>query len=106
MPLITRSSRIWATAIVVGLVVLLVVADFGYVEWRNWKVETVPLGATEAQVIAIMGEPETVGRGGFTPDCATSITRCYEWNVHNYYQYVCFGSDRRVICRGAYTVWT
>jgi hypothetical protein len=100
------SPRRWATTLFVAIVVLVIAVDIAYLEWRNHKVETVPMGATESEVIAIMGKPAEIGPGIFTPACATPARRCYEWSVHNNFQYVCFGTDGRVACRGSYTVWT
>ena len=96
----------WATILVVAIVVLLLFGDVAYVEWRNHKVETVPIGATESEAIAIMGKPEYIGPGLFTPACATTTPGCYEWSIQSNHQYVCFGPDGRVACRGTYTIWT
>ncbi len=98
------SPSVWATGLVIGLLLFALVTDFGYVEWRNREVETVSIGATEAEVIDIMGTPERDGVAMFTLAC-DAPTRCFEWSVHNNYQYVCFDRNGRVICRGTYTVW-
>lgn len=95
----------WATIFVVAIVALAFIADSAYVEWRNHEVETVPIGATEGEVIAIMGKPDVIGESFFTTACSTTTPRCFEWSVHDNFQYVCFGPDGRVACRGTYTIW-
>jgi hypothetical protein len=100
------SSRMWATIIVMVLVVVLFAADIGYTAWRNHLVETIPIGASESDVLATMGTPDSRGSGsfGFGNDCSAD-SKCYEWSIHQNYQYVCFGADGRVSCRGTYTIW-
>ncbi len=99
------TPRGWATIIVIGVLLLAFVTDVGYIEWRNNLVESVPIGATKAEVVAIMGSPEQAGTENFVPGCSAPTKECYEWSVHRNYQYVCFGQDGRVICRGTYTIW-
>jgi len=75
------------------------------VEWRVEKVESIRIGATEAEVVAIMGRPESTAGEPFFGDCSSGAQKCYQWSVHRNYQYVCFGRDGRVICKGSYSIW-
>ena len=100
------SSRIWATIIVTVMVASFFAVDLGYTTWRNHLVESIPIGATESDVLHIMGPPDSRGSGsfGFGMHCS-SDSKCFEWSIHQNYQYVCFGANGRVSCRGTYTIW-
>jgi hypothetical protein len=54
------------------------------VEWRVKKVESVRIGATEAEVLAIMGRPEMSAAQSFFGDCPSGAQKCYEWSVHRF----------------------
>ena len=97
-------ARVWATISTVALLVTVCAGDLGYVEWRNHKVEGVPIGATEQEVVSIMGQPDDSSGESLTRDCE-GTSRCFQWHVHQNFQYVCFGSDGKVRCHGTYVIW-
>jgi hypothetical protein len=99
------SSRTWATTVIVGLLLLALIGDYAYVEWRVKKVESVRIGATEVDVVAIMGRPEVTTAEPFFSHCGSGSQKCYKWSVHGNYQYVCYGRDGRVTCKGSYAIW-
>jgi hypothetical protein len=68
--------------------------------------ESIPIGATKAQVVAALGQPDS-WPGVFTfGDCGAS-EECWTWKlVGQNYLLVCFDGAGKVVCHQSFTIWT
>lgn len=100
------SPRTTATLIVVALLVLLFAGEWGWNAWKTQRMEAIPIGATKAEVVAALGQPDNSQPGVFWGGCGVA-NECWTWKLNGQnYLTVCFDRAGKVACHESFSIWT
>jgi len=104
------NPRAIATLSVVALITLWFSGQCAWNEWKQHRMETIHIGATKAEVLAALGQPDNSPANKafvFGGCAATATAECWEWKLYGRnYLTVCLDRAGKVVCRESFTIWT